>query len=127
MFISITPSGQITGIYQVRQTDTDIEVSKEALQAFPFPRWDKGNKRLINDSAAEADALERAQTESAYEYARNRAQAYTREFSKDPRPNPVDALGHVVDAILSHISGDPAPLEAILQKRATIKAENPKP
>ncbi len=76
---------------------------------------------------AESDALTAKQAqETAYAYARKRAQAYVQNFSKDPNPNPVDALGHVVDAILAHLSGDATALTAILAKRAEIKAANPK-
>lgn len=76
---------------------------------------------------AESDALLAKQAqETTYAYARARAQAYVQNFSKDPKPNPVDVLGHVVDAILAHLSGDVNALTAILEKRAEIKAANPK-
>ncbi len=77
---------------------------------------------------AESDALIAKQAkETAYSYARARSQAYVQTFSRDPSPNAIDALGHVVDAIISKlVDNDSAPLNAIATKRAEIKAANPK-
>lgn len=76
---------------------------------------------------AESDALIAKQAkETAYSYARARAQAYVHAFSKDPNQNAIDALGHVVDAILSHIAGDSTDLAVIQTNRAQIKQANPK-
>jgi hypothetical protein len=80
-------------------------------------------------AALAVEEVEREQLalkESAYAYARVRAQAYVHAFSKDQNQNAIDALGHVVDAILSHIAGDSAALTAIQTKRAQIKQANPK-
>jgi len=119
MWITVDTSGKITGRFLNKQEDKNcIEVEQSDLDAVPFPKWNKTTKKIVNDDAS---------PEFAYAYARARAAAYIQAFSKDPRQNPTDALGHVVDAILSKlIDNDPAPLNAIATKRAEIKAANPK-
>lgn len=128
MFITADTAGRITGRYANKQAGLNcIEVEKADLDAVQFPKWDKTKKKIVNDAAAQSAADQAAIDEAAYQYARARAQAYVQNFSKDPRQNPVDALGHVLDAILSKlIDNDPAPLNAIATKRAEIKAANPK-
>lgn len=127
MFITTDTSGKITGRYAVKQAGLNcIEVEQADLDAVAFPKWNKTTKQIVNDTAAQAAAEQTALNETAYAYARARALEYVQNFSKDPRPNPVDALGHVVDSILSHLAGDSTALNAIQAKRAEIKAANPK-
>lgn len=118
MWITVDTAGKITGRFLNKQSGKScIEVEKADIDAVPFPKWNKTTKKIVNDDAS---------PEAAYAYARARGAAYIQAFSKDPRPNPTDALGHVVDAILSHLAGDSAALNAIHAKRAEIKAANPK-
>lgn len=127
MWITVNASGTITGRYTEKQEGLNcIEVEQADLSAVSFPKWDKTKKKIVNDAAAQKAADDAASAETAYAYARARAQAYIQAFSKDPKQNPVDALGHVVDAILSHLAGDSTALNAIQTKRAEIKAANPK-
>ena len=127
MFIAVDSSGKITGRYKVKQNGIScIEVLQEDLEAVQFPKWDKANKVIINDAAAQAAADQEAAQEAAYQYARARAQAYVSAFSRDPKKNAIDAIGHVIDAILSAQEGDTAALMRILKQRAVIKAANPK-
>jgi hypothetical protein len=81
-------------------------------------------KAALAQEAADAAAL--AQAEAAYEYARGRKQEYVAAFSKAPKPDPIDAIGHVLDAILADKEGDSTALLAILAERAAIKARHPK-
>lgn len=124
MFITVDSNGKITGRYAQKQECMDcIEVTDDQLASVPYPKWDKTEKKIINaaDDQAAADA------EQAYNYARARARAYVSHFSKEPsRKNPIDAIGHVLDAILSHFAGDSTALDAIQTKRAEIKAARPK-
>lgn len=124
MFITTDSAGHITGRYNTKQPGLNcIEVTAEQLAAVAYPKWDKTAKKIVND----ADAHAVADAEQAYGYARARAQAYVAAFSKEPaKKNPVDAIGHVLDAILSHFEGDDTALNAILAKRAEIKQANPK-
>lgn len=78
---------------------------------------------IAAESAAEQEKL--AQSE-AYQYARGRMAEYIAEFSKAPDKNAIDAIGHVLDAILSDKEGDSTALLDILAKRAEIKARHPK-
>lgn len=128
MFITADTAGTITGRYANKQADLNcIEVEKADLDAVPFPKWDKTKKRIVNDASAQSAADQAAIDDASYSYARARALAYVQNFSKDPNPNPTDALGHVVDAILAKLlDNDPEPLNAIATKRAEIKAANPK-
>lgn len=106
-------NGQIKGIFTWPQEGMDL-----------LPEDSPVVKKALADKAnADADAAVRLE---AYGYARARGAAYIQAFSKDPNPNAVDALGHVIDAILSHIAGDSAALTAIQTKRAQIKRANPK-
>lgn len=124
MWITIDASGKITGRFRQKQEGLGcIEVTDEQLASVAYPKWDKTAKKIVND----ADAQAVADAEQAYGYARARAQAYVAAFSKAPKPNAEDAMGHVIDAILSKlIDGDSTALDAIAAKRAEIKAANPK-
>lgn len=123
MFITVDSSGKITGRYNSKQPGLNcIEVERSDLESVQFPKWDKVKKQIANDANAQAvfDSGE------AYGYARARGQAYVKAYSKDPKPNQMDAIGHVLDAILSHLAGDSSALDAIQTKRAEIKAAHPK-
>ena len=124
MWITVDNSGKITGRFRQKQEGLGcIEVTDEQLASVAYPKWDKTAKQIVND----ADAQAAADAEQAYGYARARAQAYVAAFSKEPaKKNPVDAIGHVLDAILSHFEGDDTALNAVLTKRAEIKQANPK-
>lgn len=118
MWVTVDNSGKITGRFLNKQEGKNcIEVERSALDAVPYPKWNKTSKTIVNDDAS---------PEAAYAYARARAAAYVKAFSKAPVPNPVDAIGHVLDAVLSHLAGDSTALNAIQTKRAEIKAANPK-
>ena len=77
-------------------------------------------------AAEEEEAQAKADAKAAYLYAKNRMREYIAEFSKDPDKNVVDAIGHVLDALVDAFYGDAAALDMIKEKRDAIKARNPK-
>ncbi len=106
-------NGQIKGIFTWPQEGMDL-----------LPEDSPVVKKALADKAnADADAAVRLE---AYGYARARAAAYIQAFGKDPSPSAADAMGHVLDAILSHFAGDSTDLMAIQAKRSEIKAAHPK-
>lgn len=125
MYIQTDGKGNVIGSAATRQPWTlETEFPDGCLDGIKHPMLVDG-KIIENQDMNTADAaVEMA--EASYSYARARAQAYVQAFSKDPKQNPVDALGHVVDAILSHIAGDSMSLNEIQAKRAEIKMEHPK-
>lgn len=127
MWITVDKAGAITGRYNQKQPEMGcIEVAPEDLSSVPFPKWDKTKKAIVNDASAQATADAGTKAEHDYAYARARAKAYVSAFSRDPKQNAIDAIGHVLDAILSAQEGDTAALTEILKQRSSIKAANPK-
>lgn len=127
MWITADTNGQITGRFAQKQEGHNcIEVDKADLDAVTFPKYDRKTNKIVNDAAAQAAAEASHALDTAYAYARARGHAYVQAFSKDPKPNQMDAIGHVLDAILSHFAGDSTALDAIQTKRAEIKAAHPK-
>lgn len=127
MWITVDKAGAITGRYMQKQPEMGcIEVTAEDIASVPFPKWEKTKKAIVNDTKAQAEFDAGAKAEQDYAYARARAQAYVAAFSKDQKPNPVDAIGHVLDAILAFHGGDTNALTEILNQRSAIKAANPK-
>jgi hypothetical protein len=59
-------------------------------------------------------------------YRERRKDAYARELGED-RGDVVNTMGDVLDAVIKHIYGDTAELDAMVTKIAAIKAAHPKP
>lgn len=77
----------------------------------------------------EADAAALAQAEAAYEYARGRKAEYVVAFSKAPKPDPIDAIGHFCDrvmTILTEIAPTNPNVIALASEISAIKARHPK-
>lgn len=117
------PSGALPLPPEV-QSRADIadfcDVTAEAVTVDPV-------RHAATLASRQAAAEAKAAAEAGYAYARARRLAYVTAFSKAPAPEPIDAIGHVLDAIIDHIEGDPTALDAIRAQRTQIKQEHPKP
>ena len=83
---------------------------------------DRPTAAQLDAAEPAADAAQAAR--EALSYRRGRAAAYK---NMGVEPGFENAVGDILDAVIKHIYGDTAELDAIAAKIATIKTNNPKP
>jgi hypothetical protein len=109
-------NGRIVGRYaQPQEGKTLLQETNNAVKA------------ALAQEAAEAQAL--ADAEAAYAYARGRKAEYVAAFSKAPKPDPIDAIGHFCDrvmTILTEIAPTNPNVIALASEISAIKARHPK-
>lgn len=78
----------------------------------------------VERDAEEAAVAEAAAADLPFVYRRKRADAYKK---LGVEPGFENAVGDILDAVIKHIYGDTAELDALAGEIAKIKTNNPKP